>query len=226
LDLAWSADGYTLYAASYDGSMAVVTFTESEIGQVTRGDMKGLFETYKKPGVVESVEQLAVEALHARKENADMVITSPLSKRVATFQPVPRASVPVQSSQEILAGQKETITQDGKKRIQPVFLTSPSRQPKPVGLPLPPTGRDAAQEPAPINGGVSIGGLVGNAAATNVSYILPTITASKRPVTISIPTPRPVFTLSAALPGSNVLYTLEVKNSLKGIFFRQSNYSL
>lgn len=152
LDLTWSPDGYNLFASSHDGSVAMLQFDKSELGvpasHTEVESMLSKYEVTERNIIPESVEQLMLEAKrvdenvgvhventmmermgseHMDQENHimnEMPFPAPLmnNKTVAIIVPDVSMAQPATPQK-----QKESITKDGRKRIQPIFLQSPSR---------------------------------------------------------------------------------------------------
>mmetsp|Transcript_3647 Transcript_3647/g.10485 ORF Transcript_3647/g.10485 Transcript_3647/m.10485 type:complete len:952 (-) Transcript_3647:137-2992(-) len=151
-DLAWTPDGYTLVAASIDGSIAVFTMDESELGiPVPQQQVDELLATLygEAPGMrhasklLESAEHLALEAAI---QDSPLVRDGPpsaaadgksKSTKLPTVQRPPpptfsapdrvKAAAPSQRPSSTAALQKESRTKDGRRRVAPVQVAgSPS----------------------------------------------------------------------------------------------------
>ncbi|KAJ1658482.1 HIR complex subunit [Dispira simplex] len=150
MDMDWSSDGMNLFACSFDGTIAVIQLNESEMGQPISLDKKFQLLTkhgYKQKKVVmaETPVQLQLEEEYAMasKQAAPLMssTTTTTDPTLDTALPVPQepalsataelnippAPVPAPaeaplSNSPTPAPQKMTITKDGRKRIQPMFL--------------------------------------------------------------------------------------------------------
>ncbi|KAJ1930566.1 HIR complex subunit [Tieghemiomyces parasiticus] len=164
-DLDWTPDGLTLMASSYDGTVAVMTFEEHELGQpVSTDETLALLAKhgYQRKAAVpaEGPEQLRLEEAYAvasRTANAQrlarlMGTESPLPAGTPVVNPA-AAPIPVAAASPAPVStsappatplaQRVTITKDGKKRIQPVFLRGMAGEVPPPPPPVLPT-------PAPL----------------------------------------------------------------------------
>ncbi|RKP08235.1 WD40-repeat-containing domain protein [Thamnocephalis sphaerospora] len=161
LDIAWSQDGLTAFVCSFDGSVAVIQFGADELGEsLTANEQDAYFSSLglqrKTVRLAETPEQLSLEEEHAVaratqassrlanlmgdsgagtiRNSSDRQSTSAAPMVTAPLPPPP-PSTPVQ--------QRVTITADGRKRIQPLFVRSmtgtPSRQSNTFVPPAPPT---------------------------------------------------------------------------------------
>ncbi|PWN48263.1 WD40 repeat-like protein [Violaceomyces palustris] len=141
LDLSWSSDGYTLYACSSDGTVAVFSLTPDEISDALSNDTllkaREVFG-YKKPrsllsataatpvaGTIERPNVLQVRKAGSRAQaqaaNAPAAVAGP-----------PKASaVPQRLKQQI------TINKDGKRRIKPTLHGSQDVHMEQASLPSP-----------------------------------------------------------------------------------------
>lgn len=141
MDMCWNPDGLSLYACSYDGTIALIQFDTNEFGQKlsdsARIQAMGSYSTSAHHIIPESIEQLNLEAEMRNNMETDkfddrigdvqaqIVIEDPKSPNVPinVLQPIldTKDNLPTINVKE---HQKVTITKDGKKRIQPVFLSS------------------------------------------------------------------------------------------------------
>ncbi|KAI9345999.1 WD40-repeat-containing domain protein, partial [Zopfochytrium polystomum] len=206
LDLSWSSDGFTLFACSYDGTVAAMMFDRKEFGRpLPSKDRVQKMERYgyklKKVPVVESDQQLTFEQEGAARRTS----TSAASLQPPNT-PLPAGLAPPSQFPGLLRSpsQLETRRADGKKRIQPVFIRSltgeaPSTPPPKAAAPpdrLPPApfaipaatgnldGKKRAGETFPQD--------VSKKARTELSapqeFILPTIVAaSATPKLLGVP---------------------------------------
>lgn len=130
MDLSWSADGYTLYACSSDGTVAVFNLTPEIISEALSAER--LEQSRAKHGVKK------IRSAAANSNGAPMVGTSDrpnvLQPRKAGQAQAARSSVapvpiagsvppvrPAPSKTERLQ-QTITITKDGKRRIRPTLI--------------------------------------------------------------------------------------------------------
>ncbi|KAJ1595299.1 hypothetical protein NDA14_000312 [Ustilago hordei] len=151
MDLSWSADGYTLYACSSDGTVAVFNLTPDIISEALSG--KRLEQSRAKHGVkrIRNVATSSNGALIAGTSDRPNLLRP---RKVGQTLP-PRSSVtpvplagsvppvrPAASKNERLQ-QTITITKDGKRRIRPTLIGD-DLAPAPAPAPLP----HYASEPA------------------------------------------------------------------------------
>jgi len=132
VDLSWSADGYTLFACSQDGTLAVFTFTDAELGgklsdKDAEQTMKNIYgETPSEMGA--ALPESAAVLLLQDKKGA----VKPPAKRAAPSQlQHPTITVPPTQVQPMVhpqangnsskprPTQKETVQNDGRRRIIP-----------------------------------------------------------------------------------------------------------
>eukprot|EP01102_Stenamoeba_stenopodia_P009772 TRINITY_DN2897_c0_g1_i2.p1 TRINITY_DN2897_c0_g1~~TRINITY_DN2897_c0_g1_i2.p1 ORF type:complete len:740 (-),score=152.32 TRINITY_DN2897_c0_g1_i2:777-2996(-) len=132
LDLSWAGDGRTLVACSMDGTVAYVEFTSDEIGvpmskerqrkvmsesygiQYRDGKARSLFS---KSALIESPDQLLFET--SKLNSSKTTNSSSLVPEVVSSSAPQNANLP-----QALSEQKETRTSDGRRRIQPVVLST------------------------------------------------------------------------------------------------------
>ena len=138
LDLAWCPNGYRLFACSYDGTVALLSFEANELGKkASEQDREQTLNRYglasQRNMIPESVEQLRLEQQHQvthdesrldermtrGSEDIQLGFETPIVKSVPSpIKKLVQAPIVTISPQK----QKVTITKDGKKRIQPTFL--------------------------------------------------------------------------------------------------------
>ncbi|CAG8543595.1 1250_t:CDS:10 [Acaulospora morrowiae] len=100
LDLAWSPDGTHLYACSYDGTVVVLQFNDTEFGErVSNEELEKLISKYgfkaKEPIILENTTQLDLENEHAiakRNEKSD---------RMSGMVPMETSTVGISNTSEI-----------------------------------------------------------------------------------------------------------------------------
>ncbi|KAJ3218135.1 HIR complex subunit [Dinochytrium kinnereticum] len=150
LDLAWTSDGYTLLACSYDGTVAAFTFSTAEFGfPISAEDkfsamVKYGYKKETKP-IPESITQLELEDVLRAKDVVRVHEMAPSTSK-ENLKPdhemnsmeAPRASMPSESNISSLpvTNQKETRLADGRRRIKPMFVKSgaePDEYSIPVG---------------------------------------------------------------------------------------------
>lgn len=139
LDLCWSPDGLVLFATSYDGTVGIIQFEEEEIGRklaVEEIESRLSKYGYKRHGAPQPIEvpsQITLESQGKTFRAPDKApgATSAMDRMmgsadISRFNGSSSAPVsvpaPTQLPPSTPAMQKVTITKDGKKRIQPVFL--------------------------------------------------------------------------------------------------------
>ena len=175
VDLCWTPDGYTLLACSTDGTLCSFKFEESEIGEKldTAAAESFLSETYgdirkNRAPILEDPTLLGFEGpkdLDVMSMNVKT--TPPAPKRIQPVQQAPiRSTNAPQSSATTILAQRETVSNDGRRRIVPVAAAGPSAgapvtiqrvQLKPLPTNPQPIGADAGLkrriEPTAVNGG-------------------------------------------------------------------------
>ena len=131
VDLAWSADGYTLLACSHDGSVAVFSFTEDEFGRVLTADEMKVHLRHEYGGeeavgvgggaaVVESLVGLELEAMGREYEERRRKAVE--DKEEGRLNGVARVSSTAKlTSEELKASQKEGTKVDSKGRVRRVL---------------------------------------------------------------------------------------------------------
>ena len=132
VDLAWSADGYTLLACSHDGSVAVFSFTEDEFGRVLTADEMKVHMRHEYGGeeavgvgggsaVVESLDGLELEAMGREYEERRRKAVEDKDKEEGRLNGVARVSSTAKlTSEELKASQKEGTKVDSKGRVRRV----------------------------------------------------------------------------------------------------------
>jgi len=169
-DLAWSNDGYNLFFASLDGTIAVCQFAEQELGYVSEMTQHAVilqkYGASRRTGIVENADALRLEnsskaddvrgvkgrmgdlmsddkspaksANNPPPKQTNGTTTSDKTETVAavandkssdvvmedTVEPVPPPDP--QAARVDKLKQRVTITKDGKKRIQPLLISSAS----------------------------------------------------------------------------------------------------
>ncbi|KAG0328355.1 HIR complex subunit [Dissophora globulifera] len=150
LDLSWTPDGQSLFACSYDGTVAVLLFQSENLGEAVPAEERHRLLAkygYERRGEImaETPLQLAMEEQlkeSSAKSRMDQVmqhdssmegVTSTFAKpsdpsvfanaTVALISPSTTISAPPVSQVHIVASEQTvTMTSDGKKRIKPLFL--------------------------------------------------------------------------------------------------------
>ncbi|KAG0309893.1 HIR complex subunit [Dissophora globulifera] len=150
LDLSWTPDGQSLFACSYDGTVAVLLFQSENLGEAVPAEERHRLLAkygYERRGEImaETPLQLAMEEQlkeSSAKSRMDEVmqhnssmegVTSTFAKpsdpsvfanaTVALISPSTTISTPPVSQVHIVASEQTvTMTSDGKKRIKPLFL--------------------------------------------------------------------------------------------------------
>lgn len=154
VDLCWTPDGYTLLACSTDGTLCTFKFDPAEIGEKLDDTAAEAFlsETYgdikrNRAPMLEDPTLLGFAA--AAPGELDDV-----SKGVKTTPPPPKRiqPAPIRSNNGVaqngvatISAQRETVSNDGRRRIVPVAATGPS-----VGTPVKAPQRVQLQ-PLPAN---------------------------------------------------------------------------
>ena len=163
VDLAWSADGYTLLACSHDGTVAVFSFTEDEFGRALTADEMKAHMRHEYGGeeaagaagglaVVESLVGLELDAMGREYEERKRKAVE--DKEEGRMNGVARVSSTAKmTSEELKASQKEGTKVDSKGRVRrvvaPVHIESSTvySSSLPPVLLIPPTN-------ATVDGGV------------------------------------------------------------------------
>ena len=178
IDLAWSADGYSLLACSHDGTVAFFRFTEEELGRALTDDemRQHMHRQYGEEGgaggegtsdALDGVLGMEIEEMGmeygerlrtARADHGDEVGASP---------PARAASVAKLTSAEVMARQKEAQKLDKKGRVRRVVtplhleggtVFSSSAPPPVVIVELPPVPTFSALSTAPLSVDVTADG--------------------------------------------------------------------
>ena len=130
VDLAWSADGYTLLACSHDGTVAVFSFTEDEFGRVLSAEEMKAHMRHEYGGeeavgagggtaVVESIVGLELEEMGREYEERKRKALE--NKEEGRTNGVARVSSTAKlTSEELKASQKEGTKVDSKGRVRRV----------------------------------------------------------------------------------------------------------
>ena len=145
LDLSWSMDGYELMVCSTDGSVAYIGFSEKELGiPLQEQAMDDLFVSVygsKRSGsrsslnvsseiLIEDPEMLKLHADAEKVSSAAPLISTPLKEKEkeggSDGSRLDQSMELVSNCAEkaTITKQIETRTQDGRRRITPVMLTS------------------------------------------------------------------------------------------------------
>lgn len=166
VDLCWTPDGYTLLACSTDGTLCAYTFDQAEIGEALDNTDAEAFlsETYgdirrNRAPMLEDPTLLGFEAPRELNDAAQGVKTTPPPPK--RIQPAPirssNATAPT-SGVATISAQRETVSNDGRRRIVPVATAGPSAgtpvkaAPQRVQLqPLPTNAQGQMSEAAPAN---------------------------------------------------------------------------
>ncbi|RKP13443.1 WD40-repeat-containing domain protein [Piptocephalis cylindrospora] len=136
LDLAWSPDGFTLLACSYDGQVISITLESAELGdplplnrhsevlsEYLQGSLPPNAASSGPQPLPESAEQLALEEAFrgqgSKVSNTSKPSTTPLS-----------STPPLTTNDAAMSAELQqdvSKTKDGKRRIRPVFMEPISR---------------------------------------------------------------------------------------------------
>ncbi|ACO61333.1 HIRA protein [Micromonas commoda] len=137
VDLCWSPDGYSLIACSTDGTVAIFTFDEKELGVAMSDEAKVGFlsETYgdlrRRVGpILEDPSLLRFEQQHGTPGKPPL--------------PQPAAVAPTAELQ------LETRASDGRRRIMPVPQGGTAAAPMPMPMPAFPVAQAPAGEPEAV----------------------------------------------------------------------------
>jgi len=127
VDLTWTPDGYTLLACSTDGTLCTFKFDETEIGDKLDDTAAEAFlsETYgdirrNHAPMLEDPTLLGFEPPKDLDAGVNVKMTPPAPKRV---QPAPIRS---SNGAATITAQRETVSNDGRRRIVPVAASGPS----------------------------------------------------------------------------------------------------
>ena len=132
VDLSWSADGYTLFACSQDGTIAIFNFTDKELGgrlsdKEAEETLKNIYgETPSEMGTA-LPESADVLLLQDKKGGAKSPARGAPPLNPQRLTPAASPSLPKQVTQPQVNGnlsmprsaQKETVQNDGRRRITP-----------------------------------------------------------------------------------------------------------
>jgi hypothetical protein len=219
-----------LFAGSNDGSVAMLEFDLSEFGvHASDADLQQELQKYKQKDkvIAESVEQLNLEdqflkhtgeiqnKMEDSSQDIAMLDTNILKDTSSLAANVPAAVGYTNNIVKTfeLPKQKESITKDGKKRIQPVFLQRYRL------FILSSTGTMALSSttnPNPKKVKPNIEIIESSNGINATKYTLPIIQSTKAHLNMALPAHRSTFTLETNLPGSTVSYSMECKNFARG----------
>lgn len=122
LDLSWSKNGLTLYACSFDGSIAILIFDQKDIGKtLTDREKDAMYEKMYGISLLERhnntvlIENPAILKMNGVSHNDIKKVD--VKKEI---KPTPKNLV--KPSPPILKKQIETRTSDGRRRITPIFI--------------------------------------------------------------------------------------------------------
>ena len=124
LDLSWSHDGYQLIACSLDGSIAFLSFSETEIGASL--DQTAIDDLYLE---LYGSKKLDLKRGYNRK-SSNLLIEDPamlpqlLDKKTTPTKTMTQPPPSLTNDIPIIQQQVESRTADGRRRITPVMLTS------------------------------------------------------------------------------------------------------
>ena len=142
LDLSWTPDGQSLFACSYDGTVAVLLFQSENLGEaVPAEERQRLLAKYgyerRKAVMAETPLQLDMEEKlkeSSAKSRMDKLMNNDTSMEgvTSTFAKPSdptvfssSSSIPSKPPVHMLASQQSvTVSSDGKKRIKPMFLST------------------------------------------------------------------------------------------------------
>ena len=237
VDLCWTPDGYTLLACSTDGTLCSFKFEASEIGEKLDAAAAESFlsETYgdirkSRAPILEDPSLLGFEApkdLDAMPLNVKT--TPPAPKRIQPVKQAPiRSSNGTQSGATTILAQRETVSNDGRRRIVPVAAAGPTAG-TPVAAqrvqlqPLPtnpqPVGSDGLKrriEPTAVNGGSGFESQLDAPAAKRVT-LAPTQLQAPQPPPMPSQIPQreqQVASTTVSAPQPSTLPTAPIPNTI------------
>ncbi|KAJ3016928.1 HIR complex subunit [Thoreauomyces humboldtii] len=202
LDMCWGPGGDSLYACSYDGTVAVMLWPENdELGKhaplsTKEGAMENLGS--KRRTVIESATQLELEqsgkAMEISSNRIDTLLGRSLSTDAnqpvfATPAPAPKRSL--HSETVVPLRQQVSQTPDGRKRIRPTFLPSNFDSPDNAASVFDtPNGTDDSSGLIPMSlskrrKADPSGDDTETRAVTR--YVLPMVTETRQPVNLALP---------------------------------------
>ena len=133
VDLCWTPDGYTLLACSTDGTLCTFTFDRAEIGDKLDDAAAEAFlsETYgdirrNRAPMLEDPTLLGFEAPREFDDLANKTQSTPPPPKRIQPAPIRSKNGNTQTSVATISAQRETISNDGRRRIVPVAATGPS----------------------------------------------------------------------------------------------------
>lgn len=122
LDLSWSKNGLNLYACSFDGTISILVFDQSDIGKVLSDQEKNsMFE--KMYGISPLQRQnntLLIENPAILKMNGSQPPKTQKVDSKKEIKQIPKSVI--KHSVPVLKKQIETRTSDGRRRITPIFI--------------------------------------------------------------------------------------------------------
>lgn len=225
MDISWSQTGMALLCCSWDGTVAYLEFTTDEIGTPLTVDEKNQLHKriYGKSMAMNTsinntsqiIETTAMLKLHQEKEQKNTVLPvtpGAPSKLVngTTTNGVPSTITPArvrldssESNSSKLCGspdkQIETKTQDGRRRITPIFLApQPALGEVPLpfsvpGAPIPPAAGAPPAPATPVGAGAEAGGNAMFTTSTEPSKIVVERQEADSPQAGEKPPERPSF---------------------------------
>lgn len=124
LDLSWSKNGLNLYACSFDGTIAILIFDQSDIGKALTDQEKNTIyqkmygisplERHNNTLLIENPAILKMngsQPFEVQKVNSKMEVKQPSKNVVKPLLPAVKKQI-------------ETRTSDGRRRITPIFIPS------------------------------------------------------------------------------------------------------
>ena len=133
VDLCWTPDGYTLLACSTDGTLCAFTFDQAEIGEKLDDTAAEAFlsETYgdirrNRAPMLEDPTLLGFEAPRELDDLSQGVKTTPPPPKRIQPAPIRSSNAVANTGVATISAQRETVSNDGRRRIVPVAATGPS----------------------------------------------------------------------------------------------------
>ncbi|KAI6648655.1 Protein HIRA-like protein isoform X1 [Oopsacas minuta] len=126
LDLSWSSDGYRLLACSWDSSIALLKFSEAELGYVLESSLllRLHMEIYGCTALPSSLDKISTNFVFETPKLLALQNSTP-TITLANRDPQHKSIQSSTLAQNVNTEQVEIRTKDGKRRITPLFISPP-----------------------------------------------------------------------------------------------------